>query len=79
MVEFETISAKIPRDKKRRLKELGVNASELVRRAVDREIAEKEWGLVFRELEATRPIITRVSRESWLRAIRGSREEPSVS
>jgi len=75
MTNVETVSAKIPREKKKRLKELGINTTELIRRAVDKEIAEREWELIRRDLEEARPILTKVSREGWQKAIRESRDE----
>jgi antitoxin component of RelBE/YafQ-DinJ toxin-antitoxin module len=75
MTEMATISAKIPKETKKKMEELGISPSEVFRKAIDREIEEREWALVIHKLDEARPILMKTSKEEWVRAIRESRDE----
>ncbi len=75
MTEMAIVSAKIPKEMKDKMNELGISPSELIRRSVEREIKEKEWEKVIHKLDAARPILLKTSKEEWVKAIRESRDE----
>ncbi len=75
MPEMATVSAKIPKEMKDKLDELGISPSELFKKAAKREIEEKEWEKVIHKLDEARPILLKTSREEWVKAIRESRDE----
>ena len=75
MTEMVTVSAKIPKEKKEKMDELGISPSEVFKKAVDREIEEKEREKVIHKLDEARPILMKTSKEEWVRAIRESRDE----
>jgi|WetSurMetagenome_2_1015567.scaffolds.fasta_scaffold580426_2 hypothetical protein len=75
MTEMVTVSAKIPKEKKNKMDELGISPTEVFNKAVDREIEEKEWEKVIHKLDDARPILMKTSKEEWVKAIRESRDE----
>ena len=75
MTEMATVSAKIPKEKKARMEELGISPSELFRKAIDREIEEREWEQVIKKLDEAGSILRKTSKEEWVKAIRESRDE----
>jgi len=75
MTEMVTVSAKIPREKKNKMDELGISPTEIFNKAVDREIEEKEWEAVIHKLDDARPILMKTSKAEWGKAIRESRDE----
>ncbi|AWR98586.1 type II toxin-antitoxin system CcdA family antitoxin [Metallosphaera hakonensis] len=71
----DVISVRVSRELKRKAEELGINFRDVIEKALDDAIREKE-------MEETREIATKikelmkdVSEEDWVRDIRESREE----
>jgi metal-responsive CopG/Arc/MetJ family transcriptional regulator len=75
MTEMATVSAKIPKEMKDKMDELGISPSELFKKAAKREIEEKEWEKTIHKLDEARPILLKTSKEEWVKAIRESRDE----
>lgn len=64
MGKYVTMSVKIPLEVKRRLEALGINPSEVLRKAIDEELRRKELEEVERELGKLDAILSRFSRIS---------------
>jgi post-segregation antitoxin (ccd killing protein) len=70
-----TVTAKIPKELKQKLKERGINISEVIRRALEEEIAareEKELREMLDEIHAN--LGERLSEEDVVCAVRATRE-----
>jgi len=70
-----TVSARIDVELRRKLKELGIKPSEVIRRALEREVEERLRLQLYKKVERAGEIIRRVGREEWVRAVRESRDE----
>lgn len=70
-----TVSAKIDINLRKKLDELGIKPSETIRRALEREVEEKLKEKLNKEVEEASAILTKVSKDDWVRTIRESREE----
>jgi len=57
------------------LRELGIRPSKVIKKALEREVEEglKMW--ICRKVERASEIIRKVGRDSWIKAIRESRDE----
>ena len=70
-----TVSARINVELRRKLRELGIKPSEVIKRALEREVEERLKMQLYRKVKKASEIIKKVGRESWIKAIRESREE----
>ncbi len=75
MGKMITVSAKISEDLKRKIDELGISPSEVIRRALEEEVRRKRRELLKKRLEEVSSILSKVEREEWIKAIREAREE----
>jgi hypothetical protein len=69
------VSAKIDVNLRKKLDELGIKPSETIRRALEREVEIKLKEKLNKEIDEVSAILTKVSKDDWMRAIRESREE----
>lgn len=74
MTETVTVSAKIDAELKRKLDELGIKPSEAIRRALEREVEERMREKLRRDVEEASEVLSKVSSEEWVEAIREGRE-----
>jgi len=70
-----TVSAKIDVELRRKLAELGVKPSEVIRRALEREVEERTREKLQETMENASVILSKVDRGDWVRSIRVSRDE----
>jgi len=71
-----TVSAKIPKDLRKKLEKHGVKVSEVIRRALEEEVLVLEERLLKRELdEASSVVRGKISEADIVRAVRAGREE----
>jgi len=70
-----TVSARIDVELRRKLRELGIKPSEVIKRALEREVEERLRLQLCGKVERASEIIRRVGREAWVKAIREGREE----
>jgi len=70
-----TVSARIDVELRRKLKELGIRPSEVIKKALEREVEERLKLQLYRKVEKASEIIRRVGRDAWIKAIRESRDE----
>lgn len=75
MTAMVTVSAKIDVNLRKKLDELGIKPSETIRRALEREVEIKLKEKLNKEIEEASAILTKVSKDDWMKAIRESREE----
>ena len=70
-----TVSAKIPKELRRKLAELGIKPSKVIRRALEAEVEKRTMTLLREKVEKAAGIISRIGVEDWVRAVRESRDE----
>ena len=70
---YVTVSAKIDVELRRKLAELGIKPSEVIRRALEREVEERMRQQLYEKVGRASKIIMRVGRDSWVKAIREGR------
>ena len=75
MTKQVTVSARIDVELRRKLKELGIRPSEVIKKALEREVEERLKLQLYRKVERASEIIRRVGRDAWIKAIRESRDE----
>lgn len=69
-----TVSAKIPKTLRRKLKEYGIRPSEVIRKALEDAVKEAELKIAEKELEKLKESIMKISVEEVLQGIRIERE-----
>ncbi|RLI32645.1 hypothetical protein DRO56_03185 [Candidatus Bathyarchaeota archaeon] len=74
MSEYVTVSAKIPRELREKLAKLGIRPSEVIRRALRKEVEERTRRIIYKKIEKASLIISKVGKDAWTRAIRESRD-----
>jgi len=74
-VTYVTVSAKIDKELRKKLAELGIRPSEVIRRALEKEVEERMMQQLYRKVEEASKIIKKIDREMWIKSIRESREE----
>ncbi|RLI03467.1 CopG family transcriptional regulator [Candidatus Bathyarchaeota archaeon] len=74
MTEYVTVSAKIDVELRKKLRELGIKPSEVIRKALEREVEERTRKLLYEKAERASRIISKVRSEEWVKAIREGRE-----
>ncbi len=70
-----TVSAKVNHALRKKMAELGISPSEVIRKAIEAEVAQRERRRLLGKAEEARKIISKVPKEEWVRAIRESRDE----
>jgi antitoxin component of RelBE/YafQ-DinJ toxin-antitoxin module len=70
-----TVSAKIDVELRKKLDELGIKPSETIRRALEKEVEEKTRERLCEMIEKASTILSKVSKQDWIKAIRESRDE----
>jgi len=74
MAQYETVSTKIPTDLKTKIKKHGLNASKIMRRALEREVARAEAEELDERLEKLAPALDRIDIEAAIEGIREDRD-----
>ena len=69
------ITVRVDRETKRKIKKHGINVSETVRRALQKEISKREEENLQRALDEAGHILRKVPEKDIVRAIRESRDE----
>ena len=75
MTEMVTISIRIPKQKRERMRELGISPTKVIRKAIDEAIRENDRERLIKEMNEAGKILRKVSKEEWVKAIRESRDE----
>ena len=74
MVKHVTVSAKIDAELRKKLAELGIKPSEIIRKSLEKEVQERMKQQLYKKAEKASRIISKVGKDAWTRAIRESRE-----
>ena len=74
MSDYATVSAKIPVALRRKMTELGIAPSEVIKRALEKEVEEREYRLLCKKVEKASRLMPKISKEEWTKAVRESRE-----
>jgi|YelNatPaOPRAMG01_1025707.scaffolds.fasta_scaffold06093_12 post-segregation antitoxin (ccd killing protein) len=72
---YVTVSAKIPRELREKLRELGIKPSKVIRKALQDEVERKMNEKLRENLEKASGIMRRIEAEDWVRAVRETRDE----
>ncbi len=72
---YVTVSAKIPEDLKRRAKELNINISQLIRKAIEREVRLREEKRLRMMAKEASDVLRKIPSIEIVRAIRETREQ----
>lgn len=74
MARYATVSVKVPKELRERMRELGIEVSKVLRRAIEEEVRRKEVESVRKAIEVLKPALDKVSVEEAVRSIRQDRE-----
>jgi antitoxin component of RelBE/YafQ-DinJ toxin-antitoxin module len=74
MTRTVTVSAKIPEALRKRMAELGISPSEVIKKALEEAVRKKSLRQLLERAEKVGPIVRKVSRDDWVRAIREDRD-----
>jgi post-segregation antitoxin (ccd killing protein) len=72
--ECITVSAKIPKQLKEKMKQLKIKPSRVVRKAIEDEIKRKETEALKEEINRLKPILEKVNMNDVVKSIREDRE-----
>ena len=75
MAKYVTVSARINVELREKLRELGIKPSEVIRRALEREVEERLKLQLYEKVGRASEVIRKVKREDWVKALREGREE----
>jgi antitoxin component of RelBE/YafQ-DinJ toxin-antitoxin module len=71
----EVLSVRVNKELKKKAKELGINIREVVEKALENAIKEKEKEEIKGIAMKIKELMKDVSEEDWVRAVRESRDE----
>lgn len=75
MTKRVTVSARIDVELRRKLRELGIKPSRVIKGALEREVEERLKLQLYEKVEKASKTILRVGKDAWIKAIRESGEE----
>ncbi|HDH81752.1 MAG TPA: CopG family transcriptional regulator [Thermoplasmatales archaeon] len=74
-MEYTTISAKIPKELREKMKEYGIKSSDVIRKAVYMEVKKNEMKKIKERMKSVKSIISKISTEDVVESIREDREK----
>jgi len=75
LAKYVTVSAKIDAELRKKLAELGIKPSEIIRKSLQKEVEERMKQQLYKNVEEASRIISKVGKDAWIKAIRESREQ----
>jgi histone H3/H4 len=75
LAKYVTVSAKIEAELRKKLAELGIKPSEIIRKSLKKEVEERMKQQLYKKVEKASKIITKVGKDAWIRAIREGRKQ----
>jgi len=75
LAKYVTVSARINVELRKKLRELGIKPSEVIRRALEREVEERLKLQLYEKVGRASEVIRKVKREDWVKVLREGREE----
>ncbi len=73
MGQSTTVSAKIDPELRKKMAELGVSPSVVIKKALEEEVRTREREQVLRKLEEVRPLLRKAGKKGWAEAVRATR------
>jgi len=70
-----TVSAKIDKELRRKMAQLGIKPSQVIKRALEEEVRERSAKNILAEAVKAAKILKKVSEEDWTDSVRKSRDE----
>jgi hypothetical protein len=70
-----TVSAKIDRELRRKMAQLGIKPSVVIKRALEDEVRERSRKKILEKASTASQIVKKFSEEDWTDSIRKSRDE----
>jgi len=74
-LEYVTVSAKIDKELREKLRDLSIKPSEVIRRALREEVERRMEEELRMKVKAASKVISKVGTENWTRSIRETRDE----
>ncbi len=74
-MNYEVVSAKIPKEYKKKIKEYNINISKVIRKAIEEEIKKRETLKIKRKIEENKKLIKKVNIEDVIALVREDREK----
>jgi len=74
-LKYVTVSAKIDEELRKKLADLGIKPSEIIRKALQKEVEDKLKQRLYQKAEKASKIIKKVDKKTWIKTIREGREE----
>jgi len=75
LTDYVTVSAKITVQLRKKMAELDIKPSEVIKIALEKEVEERTRKMLYEKVEKASQIMSKVRREMWVKAIRESRNE----
>lgn len=72
--KYETVSVKVPRETKEKMKQLGIKPSELLRKAIEEEIRRRHVQRIKEEIQNLKASLDKIPMETVIQSIREDRE-----
>lgn len=73
MSKYTTVSTKIPKELKEKMRELKIKPSKVLRKAIEDEVRRREAERLKEEIERLKPLLDKVSVEEVVKGIREDR------
>jgi post-segregation antitoxin (ccd killing protein) len=74
LTKYVTVSVKVPVELREKMRELGIQASSVLRKAIEEEVRRKEVERIKEAVKELKPLLNRLSMEDVMRSIREDRE-----
>jgi hypothetical protein len=74
MPKTVTVSAKVPEELRKKMAELGIVPSDVIRKALEEAVRDRSRQLLLERISAASAIMQNISEEQVVRAIRESRD-----
>ncbi|RLI43235.1 hypothetical protein DRO59_01570 [Candidatus Bathyarchaeota archaeon] len=74
-MKYVTVSAKIDEELRKKLAELGIKPSKVIRESLKKEVEERMKQRLYQKVEKASKLILKIGKESWVKTIRESREK----
>ena len=74
MTQCVTVSTKIPKQLKEKMRQLKIKPSKILRKALEDEVKKREMEELKQEINKLRPILEKVSMDDIVKSIREDRE-----
>jgi post-segregation antitoxin (ccd killing protein) len=74
LTKYVTVSVKVPVELREKMRELGIQASRVLRKAIEEEVRRKEVERIKEAVKELKPLLNRLSIEDVVRSIKEDRK-----